>query len=391
MGRLLGPANYGILVALLSLLALLTIPAGVITTVVIRFTAQFKIKNQMEQIRSLFYFLTKYLFFISITASVILIAASGPINHFLKIPSRTPTVLLAILLILMFLLPITRGILQGLQKFTSLSLNICIDSFVKLLIGVSFAYLGFGVNGAMIALIVGTSAAYFFTFLSLKKIALKFNQTPVPIARGEIASYFKDVFWAFLFLTLLINVDIILVKHFLSAQEAGYYGALSTMGKIVMFISTPITGVMFPMVTGLYEKGEKHWRLLFSALFLITVLGLCVVAVYFIVPTFSVKILFGSKYLSVASALPLFGLAMLLYSLCYAMSNYFLSIKKTGFIIPLALFTILETILIWFYHGSFITIIKILIFIFALTLAVLTTIYALHKKSQLANYISRYQ
>jgi len=389
MGRMLGPANYGILVALLSLMALITIPASVINTVAMRFTAVFKSRNQIEKIRRLFSYLTKNLFLISLAAALILIVATPFINNFLKIPSKVPIILLSLLLILIFLIPITRGVLQGLQKFFALSVNICIDPLVKLLLAVILVYFGFGVNGVIIALIVASTTAYFLSFIPLKNLSLKFSRRDDQIGKKEIKGYSANVLWTLLLLTLLVNVDIILVKHFLSGQEAGFYGALSTMGKIVLFVSVPISGVMFPMVTSRYEKGEKHWKLLLVSLVLMTILGLLVLAVYFIAPAFSVKILFGNQYLAIANLLPLFGLAMLLYSICFALATYFLSISKTTFLWPLTLITLLEIVLIWFYHDSFLTIIKILIFTFALTLAMLSGIYFKDRKTQILNLIFR--
>jgi len=389
MGRMMGPTNYGVLVALFSWMALITIPTGVVATVAIRFTAAFKTRNEIGKIQSLFYLLSKNIFYIALAVAVILAAAAGPINKFLNIPSRLPTILLGVAIIFMFLIAVTRGILQGLQKFTQLSLNISIDPFIKLLLGLTLVYFGLNVNGALLALIVAVAAAYYLSFVALKNMSFNFRREQAQIDTAAIKSYFKDVFWAFLILTLFVNIDIILVKHFLSAEQAGYYGALSTMGKIVMFISLPITGVMFPMVTGLYEKGEKHWRLLFGSLGLIMILGLAVIAFYFAFPQFAVKALFGSQYLSVARFLPLFGLAILLYSLSYAFVNYFLSIKKRLFLWPLTLIALLEPVLIWLYHDSFLTIIKILISVFGLTLAALVMLYILSKKPQLSQLLSK--
>ena len=196
MGRMMGPTNYGVLVALFSLMALITIPTGVVATVAIRFTAAFKTRNEIGKIQSLFYLLSKNIFYIALAVAVILAAAAGPINKFLNIPSRLPTILLGVAIIFMFLIAVTRGILQGLQKFTQLSLNISIDPFIKLLLGLTLVYFGLNVNGALLALIVAVAAAYYLSFVALKNMSFNFRREQAQIDTAAIKSYFKDVFWA---------------------------------------------------------------------------------------------------------------------------------------------------------------------------------------------------
>ena len=54
MGRILGPADYGALGAILSLLYILLVPFNVIQTTLSKFVAKFKANDQENKIRYLF-------------------------------------------------------------------------------------------------------------------------------------------------------------------------------------------------------------------------------------------------------------------------------------------------------------------------------------------------
>ena len=54
------------------------------------------------------------------------------------------------------------------------------------------------------------------------------------------------------------NIDVILVKHYFSADEAGHYAALSQLGKIIIFGTGAIASVMFPLVVERFEKHEMY-------------------------------------------------------------------------------------------------------------------------------------
>ena len=69
---------------------------------------------------------------------------------------------------------------------------------------------------------------------------------------------------------MIITMDLILVKHFFSDQDAGVYATLSILGKIIYFAASPVASVMFPIVAGKHAKGEKYFEFLLMSL-LITI------------------------------------------------------------------------------------------------------------------------
>ena len=123
VARALGPEDYGIFGSLFALFLILTIPVGTIQTVISRFTSDYKVKNEYGKIKSLMISALKKLSKIGILGFLLMILVSFPLAKFLKIPTSTPIIILAISLIFSFIVPVTMGILQGLQNFKWLGLT----------------------------------------------------------------------------------------------------------------------------------------------------------------------------------------------------------------------------------------------------------------------------
>lgn len=353
MGRFLGPADYSILGSLLAFISIITMPTNAVATIAMRFSARYHAQDQDSLIKSFLQTFTKRFGWIGVGVMILLAAFSPFLANFLHLPSAVPVVMIAPVIIFTILLPLNRGILQGLQKFGAAIINQNIDPLLKLGLGLLLVKLGLGINGAIGAIIAGTAVAYVLSFLPLRSL-LKQPSNQLTSAPKELKEYSFIALVSFLLATIIMNIDILLVKHFFSPHEAGLYAALSTMGKIVLFVTTPIVSVMFPMISDLQGRDQKHYMVLIQSFLLVFIIGIGVVTAYYLFPELVVKILYGSTYLEVASHLSFFGLIMLFYSLINLWVNYFLSIGNRFFALFLALSVIIEIGLLWWRHDSFI-------------------------------------
>lgn len=382
MGRLLGPADYSIIGSLLAFISIITIPTNAVATATMRFTAHYHAKNEDGLIRGFLSSFTRRLIIVGIVVALLLIALSGLLANFLHLPSLVPVLIIAPLLVTAILLPLNRGVLQGLQRFIASITNQGIDAILKLIIGVVLVKLGFGINGAVGALVLASITAYVASFYALRPI-FKHHLKPVVGIPPEVKEFSLVALIAFLLATLLMNIDILLVKHYFQPYEAGLYAALSTTAKIILFVTTPVVTVMFPMISDLQGRNEKHYRVLFQSMLLVLILGLTGVGGYFLLPHLVVNILYGPTFATIAPYLGLFGVVMLLYSLINLWINYFLSIGDKLFIWPLLLAPIVEIVLLVMYHDDFTHIILGLLAAMIVGFITLTGYYLYTKREQL--------
>jgi O-antigen/teichoic acid export membrane protein len=113
--------------------------------------------------------------------------------------------------------------------------------------------------------------------------------------------------FAFL-MTTLGNIDIFLVKGLTSAEMTGFYGALHTLGTVILTVNAAVIGSVLPSVYAAGHEGDragaKTTLFAYGAIAAVSVGGSLVFAAF---PGLMVGMLFGAKYLSVANDLWLFG------------------------------------------------------------------------------------
>lgn len=355
--RVLGPEDYAVIASLFSLIYLMVIGAQAIQTTITKFTAKFKVKKEFGKINALLNRSLRKLFKYALIFFVIFIILSPFIADFLHIP-LLPVLITGLTLIFSILLPINRGVLQGLQKFNALSLNIVYEGLIKLIAVVALVYLGFRVNGAMTAIVLSAAGGFFLSFIPLR--FLRKSKQKSFFDSKKIYEYSWPVFFALISLTAFYSVDLLLVKHFFSAVDAGYYSILNLLGKIVFFGSTAVALVMFPKSAEMVAKKKNPKSLLIKSLAFALILGLPAVAIYFLFPKLVVGLIFGKAYLPAASLVGLYGTFMLLNALCYILVLYKLSLDKKRFVLLLGVFNLLEISLILIFHSSLMQILLIL-------------------------------
>lgn len=365
MGRMLGPADYGILASLISLAYLVSILSATLSTSLIKWVTAFKAKNDYSSIYKLFRQLTLFFAGFSLLVLLIFILASGSIAAFLKLPTPKLVYLLGFWLPFNLLAFINEGILRSFLRFSFLSFNAVLGVTLKLVFALSLVKMGFSVSGALMAIIIGSLIPYLISFYPLRFI-WRYSDGQKKINWSEFSSYSIPVLLAVLGMTSLYSTDIILVKHLFPALEAGLYGAMATMGKIVFFASSTVSAVMFPLISERFEKNKSYRHLLRQAFLLVGAISLGITMIYFLFPKLMIRILYGEAYLSVAPWLGIFAIFICFYSLSSLLINFYLSIKRTSLCWLPLIAAGLQAILIYFKAQTLIQVILICLGVTAL-------------------------
>jgi O-antigen/teichoic acid export membrane protein len=372
MARMLTVSAYGELQSLLAIFTVVVVLTTSLSTVLVKYTADFKAKKQLSKISSLFLLFTKKVSIAGITFFSVFAVFSWEIAEFLNLASVWPVIILGGAFLFGFSKAINLGIIRGLQKFKELSIIFIISAFLKMLFAVLLVKLGFAVNGAIGGVTLAAIIGYFISFYPIKFL---FKRQKEEVQTKEIFLYSSPVFFTLFFIALLLSVNIIMVKNLFPAQTAGEYGALFMLGNIVYFLTGPVAEVMFPMAADAHSSLGHPGKVLKKAIFLVVPIGLVIVFCFFFIPDFIIKILIGSKFLVIGKYLGWFGVSMFLYSLVVLFSKYFLSVEKlkgaylvgVGALLQIILIPIFHTNLwqvIWIMNGSMLLVLGLLIFYF---------------------------
>ena len=244
----------------------------------------------LELLALLFYFLR--LFFLFFGALTPLIAS------FLHLQALLPIILIGLCLALGFLVTFKGAILQGRLNFVPLAVGGTANAAIKLLLGIIFVYFGLGINGAILPMVIGAIFSYFYFqhFLTSKEVMVKEETSSPKLTNKEIWGYTKPIFFFTLAFALLYSIDIIFARHFLAPQEAGWYGALSTLGKIIYFLVSPLSLVLFPMASRKKSQEEKSDRLFRFSFSLAILIAIFLTAVYFLFPNLILRVFYGEQF-----------------------------------------------------------------------------------------------
>lgn len=358
VGRFLGPADYGVMAAVIALLYIVSVPSTALNLVVTKFTSRFKTQNEFDRLSSFFLRLNKILLFSCSLVLLFFLLLSRPLANFLKIESGLPVIFLGALLGASLLSALGNSTLQGLLKFNFLALSGVLAVVVKLALGLGLVLLGFSVSGALAGFLGGFLLPYFISFWPLRFL-LKEKRGAVRIEWSEVLKYAAPTFLSALGLTLLYTGDVVLVKHFFPADEAGLYSALSLIARIILFVTGPIGMVMFPLISEKHARKERYAGLFLASLLLTFLLTVAATAFYSLFPRFTVQLFFGRQYLAAAPYLWRFAVFLSLYSLCNLFASFYLAVQAVRIASLPLLFGLLQMGLLWFYHGSFLQVLNV--------------------------------
>jgi O-antigen/teichoic acid export membrane protein len=309
-----------------------TIPVSTIKLTVARQTAEMVVRGGYDQVRR---FVREDL------RRTTLIILAGIVGYVVLAPylssffhtSVAPIWLVGALCLASLYVPFAEGVLQGTQRFNVMAAGILTRYVGKLALGVLLVMVGLGVEGALAALFLATTAQATYWFAVVASTG-KAEGSQAGATRDEEAAYPKDI-WPTLVtyasVVLLMNVDVTLARHYLSATESAYYAIAALLGKIAYYLPGFLVIIMVPRVASDSASGRPTRRYMGFAFLGTLAASASVVLVYALFPQQVISILFGGSYASTDTAgLVLFySVAMLILALLYVEVHYLLAIRYT--------------------------------------------------------------
>lgn len=417
VNRLLTPTDYATYAALLGILALVLVPAGALQAIAAKYAADGLAENDPGRVGDLLRKLTKRLLPFCILGGLVFLLfpqwVAGIFNAGSEDSIVRAIMIMSAAFIFQLLLPVNRGILQGSQRFFALSLNYIVDSLGRFIAGMillipltgqSFGqavpaifhgqlklFNDLAVPLGIAATIIGSVAAYAIAFLPMREYFR--NKSKRQIDTRDVLRFSIPTLLMVVFSTILFNVDIIMVKRFslmaggITPDNAGEYATISTLAKLIFYVTGPMVAVMFPMVSDLVKRGERHVRLLLTTLVVVLAASLVTVGIFAAAPTTIIRIL-TPNYVHVANLLVPMTIIFLVYSLVNVMTNYFLSIKNYRFLWPLGIMSLAEVVILVMYHPDILSIIQVVILTQTVLLAGLLGLYMFDKRQQIITAVN---
>jgi O-antigen/teichoic acid export membrane protein len=377
VGRALGPEGYGVFGSLFAIFYLISIFSGTVQAGATRFISRFNANGDLDGISTFFYCLMKKSALLGVAGFAVFCLASPIIANFLNIDSKFELVVLGTVILFAFATPAAAGVLQGLQMFYWLALSSFLGLAGKLFLGIALVSLGYGVVGAIGALALCALITFLLSIYPVRSHLTKPQNGDV-CSLNDLYSYSLPTILIMICLAAPSNLDVILVKHFFPSYEAGLYTAASVMGKIIMFLPSAITTVMFPKAAEMNCLGKSTFKLLNRCLIYTGLLSGSAAAAFALYPKLVVMI-FGSGYSDASLITVIYVVLMFLFSMIIVIAQYCLATNELIYTYLLVLFTLFELGLIAVIHESVLQVVEGLLVI-NLILLILSYAFVIYRR-----------
>jgi len=351
MARMLGPADYGVLAVLMSIVYIFGIPSEAIQTVITRYVSKFEIKKEYGKTKDLFIRSLKKGAVLSFILFTLFIFASIFLSDILRIKIGLLAIT-GIFIFYVFSVPVIRGVLQGEKKFFVLGFNMVFESFLKVVFSIFLVFVGFEVYGAIGSLLVGCLLAFGLALISMKNVwRAKRKKANIK----NLYRYNVPVLIGITAIVLVYSLDIIFARIFFTPELAGKYSFISLIGKVVLFSSFAISKTMFPIASENFEKGRRTGLILKKSVLLVLAIAFVMVFLCYFWPkqVISMLSLGSSQYLDASNILFILCLAFSFTALSNIFINYALSINKMRkSSLVLIVFVILEAIMLSIFNSN---------------------------------------
>ena len=358
-GRALGPQDYGLFSALFGIVYLGGAASNAVQVSIARYVATGRTTPDGQAAGPIVTSALAHMLLAGVAIIMVVSLAAPLIGSYLRIGSTGPIVLLGGLLALGLLMPVTQGALLGSERFGWFAGALIVNAGGRLVLGLLALAFGLGVVGLLGA--VGLAS------LSALGLGLAVTRPPLALERDALpvkplASALAPALLAFLVVALPTSADVVIVRHFFPATEAGLYAGAAVLGRIILFLPLAISLVLFPKTTQHSALGNPTAGLLRKGLAMTACLSGSVALTFMLSPGAAISFVLGPEYLDAASTVRLYAAAMFLFSLAVVFLYYHLATGRTGYFYYLLLpHVVLELGLLYVLHGSLTQVVLVLL------------------------------
>ncbi|MFP5240176.1 MAG: polysaccharide biosynthesis protein [Acidobacteriota bacterium] len=372
-GRAMTPDEFGSFNALNSMLSIIAAPMAIVPLIMARFTAGFALEG-MGRVRGLFNHAAKFALAAAVVVAVLGVLAAPLMRDFLHFTEMGPVYVSVGMLVVLLLMPVPWGMLQGMQRFTGYGVSGASNACLRFVASLGLlTALGWGVSGAVLCGLIGAAAQTALAMFFLKDL-LRVPATPLPPGfHREAGRYALGMVVSSVVGMCLNNLDLILVRHFCPGSEAGLYATAAILGRIAFFGPSVLVSVLFTEAATAKARGQEDNKSLWTSTGMTLLLGGGYALVCFLASKLVVTLLFGAQYEAAGPLLAVIAVAMAMLATANVFFVYSQARGEFGFMwlqgAGVALFAALALL----YHESAMQVARMLLismaFILASTLA----------------------
>lgn len=316
--------------SVMALFNILVLPTTIASCTIAKYSSELSVRGEYGQIKSL---LKKAIFLLSlgvIIFSLIMMVFKKNIALWLHIEDLNVVGAAIILAGVTLISAVFTGGLQGMQLFVLYGIFGLIGPIFKIVAVVISTVFEHKLLSILYVWLLGSIVSYFIGGGLIHNFLKKYPRQAIDIKKKTVFHYMLKLLMANIGLSIIMNIDILLVKHNFNS-EAGLYSAALMIGKIVTYVTGALVTVIFPMVAGGKNSDRENFHLLKKAIMYNLILGITII---FFINMFSglvIRILLGTSFLECSNYLLMISIYILPQSILNLLGTYRMAQNKMKF------------------------------------------------------------
>ncbi len=348
LGRLLGPEVFAEAALLVTLLLVLSFIGMTFQLAAAKFAVLLE-DTQWSRFRFKIY---KGALLGGCIAMLLLIVFAPSLQNLFLTKSSNMFIVFAIGIPVYFFMSVNRGIYQGKMAFKKLSTTYQTEMWSRL--GITLLLLWALPLDPATVVALGIVISLFFGMLPTDSKNFRFNKSArLTAANTKLVSTFIVLTACYEGTQIIINnSDILMVKHYFDAKQAGLYASLALIGRVVYFIAWMFVMILLPTVVQRKKDGLSTAPVLFKYVSIIGILSALIVSACWMFPELIVQLMFGEDYLAISGLLWKYATATSLFAISNIFAYYYLSLDHYVPVIISGILGFLQIALITIYHDN---------------------------------------
>jgi O-antigen/teichoic acid export membrane protein len=215
-----------------------------------------------------------------------------------------------------------------------------------------------GALGVLVGVAVGNVIVYLFALAVVSRHGSDRSAAP-----GESREAFQSlavILPSSLALAILFVTDVLLVKHFFNAADAGRYAAVAALGRAIFWGASGIAVVLFPKASVHESRGTPSHSLVVASIGICLLGGIAGLAVLSLGGGFVLTVFAGPAYAEAGPYLPWYAIAMTMLGGASVLVANGQARGRGDFLAILIPVTLAEPLLIVRFHQSLSQVVQVL-------------------------------
>ncbi|WP_298473841.1 sugar isomerase [uncultured Maribacter sp.] len=348
LGRILGPAAFAEAALLVTLLLVLSFMGMTFQLATAKFAVIFS-GDEWNNFRNKMYKQSSYF---GLAVGLVILFFSRQLQQIFNTESHWMFVVFAIGIPCYFFMSVNRGTFQGKLQFNKLSLTYQTEMWSRLLITMGLLFLVPLQPGILVALGILISFLFGLFPSDIKGVSFRKESVLQPENAKRVSQFILLTACYELTQIIINNSDVLLVKHYFNALDAGLYASLALIGRVVYFVAWMFVMLLLPTVVQRHKDGKPTAPVLFKYVSYIGLLSTVIVLSCYFFPDLIITLMFGDAYVSVASLLWQYALATSLFAISNIFAYYFLSLDHYVPVVLSGVLGMSQVFLVAFFHKN---------------------------------------